>query len=551
MSASPVPSEKSSLRKVLVLGIDGATFDVIEPMAEEGRLPVICRLMNEGAWGKMESTIPPVTIPAWVSMMTGKNPGKLGFYDLLRREGYGVEPNSSCFKNTSPVWKILNRYGVSTGVMNVPGTYPPDEVDGFMVTGMMTPSKRNGFSYPPTLGVDLESNVREYEIDLPYWQYFDEGTFVKDLYKVTEKRGLAAEYLIEHIPCEFYMVVFTSSDRLHHLMWNHRDVVEAYWEELDRVLGRVLEHFGDDATVFVVSDHGFASLERTFFVNEWLNKQGFLKVKPQFIKRTFVKFGTFVEGIYHFLCEMKLVKPLVNFLKMVLGLDTFSKYFYSYLSNMNLESRVKWEKTKAFSCVHTSEFGQIYINLEGKMKDGFVSKTERDMLVDKIIEKLHELPGVSKGDTSRVEAWKAEDIYHGPYVESAPDIVFSIDGGRCEIDAKVGEGRIFADGAPLKSWTGTHVKDGVFIACGPEIRRNFRFEGASIMDVAPTVLKLFGIPHNNEMDGRVLDEIFREDIVFMEKEQLVEVADGDHDVTALTSKEKALIEARLKKLGYV
>jgi predicted AlkP superfamily phosphohydrolase/phosphomutase len=185
------------------------------------------------------------------------------------------------------------------------------------------------------------------------------------------------------------------------------------------------------------------------------------------------------------------------------------------------------------------------------MQDGFVSKTERDMLVNKVIEELRELPGVSKGDPSQVEVWKAEDIYHGPYVESAPDIVFSIDGGRCEIDAKVGEGRIFADGAPLTSWTGTHVKDGVFIACGPEIRKDFRLEGASIMDVTPTVLKLFGIPQNNEMDGRILDEIFVEDVVFTEKERLVDVADGDHDFKALTLIEKTLIEARLRKLGYI
>jgi predicted AlkP superfamily phosphohydrolase/phosphomutase len=462
-----------------------------------------------------------------------------------------VEPISSCFKDISPIWKILNRYGVSTGIMNVPGTYPPDEVNGFMVTGLMTPSKRNGFSYPPTLGADLESNVREYEIDLPYWQYFDEGTFVKDLYKVTEKRGLAAEYLIGHIPCEFYMVVFTSCDRLHHLMWKYRDVVEAYWEELDKVLGRILEHFGDETTVFMVSDHGFAPLERTFFVNEWLNKQGYLKVKPQFIKRSLVKFGRFVEGIYKFLGEMKLVKPITNFLKRIIGLDTISKYFYSYLSNMNLESRVNWDKTKAFSCLHTPEFGQIYVNLEGKMQDGFVSNTERDLLVERVIEELRELPGVSKGDTSRVEVWKAENLYHGPYVESAPDIVFSIDGGRCEIDAKVGEGRIFADGAPLTSWTGTHVKDGVFIACGPEIKKDFRLEGASIMDVTPTVLKLFGVPQNNEMDGRILDEIFVEDVVFKEKERLLDYSDGDHDISALTLREKALIEARLRKLGYI
>ena len=181
-------------RQVLVLGLDGATFDIIKPLCDEGRLPNLSKLMDEGSWGVLNSTLPPVTIPAWISMMTGMNPGKLGYFDLLKREGYGVEPNGYCFANHAPLWKILNRYGVRTGVMNVPGTYPPEEVDGFMVTGMMTPSKESAFSYPPKLQSDLGSMGLDYEIDVPQWQYFDEGDFIKDAIKVTEKRGIAAEY---------------------------------------------------------------------------------------------------------------------------------------------------------------------------------------------------------------------------------------------------------------------------------------------------------------------------------------------------------------------
>jgi predicted AlkP superfamily phosphohydrolase/phosphomutase len=113
--------------RVLVLGLDGATLDVIEPLARSGRLPHLAKLMEEGAWGVLESTLPPVTIPAWVSMMTGKNPGRLGMYDLLKRQGYGVEPNGYCYSKHVPLWHTLNRYGIRTGVMNLPGTYPPEE----------------------------------------------------------------------------------------------------------------------------------------------------------------------------------------------------------------------------------------------------------------------------------------------------------------------------------------------------------------------------------------------------------------------------------------
>jgi len=537
--------------RVLVLGLDGATLDIIEPLARSGRLPHFAKLMEEGAWGVLESTLPPVTIPAWVSMMTGKNPGRLGVYDLLRRQGYGVEPNGRCYSGHAPLWHTLNRYGIRTGVMNLPGTYPPDEVDGFMVTGMLTPSKKRAFSYPPTLGADLDSTVMDYEIDVHHWQYFDEDIFIKDIYKVTEKRGKAAEYLIKNIPCDFYMIVFTSSDRLHHQLWDKPGVIEAYWEELDRVVGRILDLFGEETTVVVTSDHGFGLLERTFFVNEWLNRKGFLVVKREMNERFIVKFGRFIERLYPFLGERKLVRPAMSILNKVVSIDKLQKYMYEYLSNERLEGRVNWGKTKAFSCVHTPHFGQIYINMEDKMGEGCVSEEERNSVREALMEGLRGLRDPRTEDELNVEAYFSEDIYAGPHLEEAPDIVFVLDDGRCEIDAKVGDGRLFAEGAPLTGWKGTHTKDGVFMARGPGIKPGVRVEKATILDVTPTILHIFGIPQQEDVDGRVLDEIFLEDAVFSEK-RVQKVSDGEKDeISGLDEEEKALIEARLKKLGYI
>jgi predicted AlkP superfamily phosphohydrolase/phosphomutase len=538
-------------RRVLVLGLDGATFRIIEPMVGRGRLPNLARLMSEGACGVLESTLPPVTIPAWPSMMTGKNPGKLGYYDFLRREGYGVEPNVYCYDGQAPLWQILNRYGVKTGVMNLPGTYPPDEVDGFMVSGMLTPSKRSPYSYPATLGADLDVKVQEYEIDVPQWQYFDERVFVKDLYKVTEKRARAAEYLIKEIPCEFYMIVFTSSDRLQHVMWDQPEVVEAYWEWLDRIVGRILGLFGDETTVFVVSDHGFGPLERTFFVNEWLRKKKLLRVKRKINEKALVKVGRLFERLYRFLWERELVRPIVGLLNRLVGYDMLQRYTYAYLSSERLEGKVNWRKTKAFSCVHTPHFGQIYVNMRGKMRRGRVSRGERQELQDAIIKELKSLPDMDGGGGPRVEAYRAEDIYSGPHVEEAPDIVFLLDGGRCEVDAKVGEGRIFAKGAPFTGWKGTHTMDGVFIARGPGVKPGHRLEKATILDVAPTVLRVFGIPKQREMDGTALEEIFSEDAVFPELEAAEATELEKKEGAGLSEEEKALIEARLRRLGYI
>jgi predicted AlkP superfamily phosphohydrolase/phosphomutase len=535
---------------ILVLGLDGATFDIIHPLAEEGRLPNLARLMDEGAWGVLESTIPPVTIPAWVSMMTGKNPGRLGLFDLLRREGYGVKPNGYCFANHAPIWKILNSYGVRTGVMNVPGTYPPEEVDGFMVTGMMTPSKESGFSYPLKLQADLGASGLDYEIDVPPWQYY-EGNFVKDAIKVAEKRGRAAEYLMEHIPCDFNMVVFTSPDRVHHILWDKRETVESYWEELDRVLGGLLEAVGDETTVFVVSDHGFGTLERTFFVNEWLRRNGFLRVKRKINERAIVKLGRIVERLYMFLKEKDLLKPVSTFIYKIVGLERLQKYTYEYLSNARLEGRVNWNKTKAFSAVHTPHFGQIYINTEGVMLEGCVAEDEREGLISTLVEKLGELKNPKTGVYVNVEVFNSHDVYTGPHLKEAPEIVFMLDGGKCEIDAKVGENRLFVEGAPLTGWKGTHTQDGIFIARGPGVKQGFRVEKASILDITPTLLHSFGVPVQNEMDGRVLDEIYSDDVRSPERAAVKPLLDGESDISSFDDEEKDLIEERLRKLGYI
>ena len=537
-------------RRVLVLGLDGATFTIIEPMVRRGRLPNLARLMSEGAFGVVESTIPPVTIPAWPCMLTGKNPGKLGYYDFLRREGYSVEPNGYCYEGHAPLWQILNRYGVKTGVMNLPGTYPPDEVNGFMVSGMLTPSKRSPYSYPATLGADLDVKVQEYEIDVPQWQYFDEGIFIKDLYKMTEKRVRAAEYLIEEIPCDFYMIVFTSCDRLQHVMWDQPEVIETYWEWIDKIVGRILRFFGEETTVFVVSDHGFGPLDRTFFVNEWLRRKKLLRVKRKINERTPVKVGRLFERLYRSLFERELIRPIVGLLNRLVGFDIIQKYTYAYLSSERLEGRVNWRKTKAFSCVHTPHFGHIYVNLRGKMRHGRVSRDERQKLQDAIIKELKGLPDSDGGSGLQVEAYRAEDIYSGPHIEEAPDIVFLLDSGRCELDAKVGEGRIFTKGASFTGWKGTHTIDGVFIARGHGIKPGHRLEKATIFDVAPTVLRVFGIPHQQEMDGKALEEIFSEDAVFPDLET-VEAPERDKKVVGLSEEEKELIEAQLRKLGYI
>lgn len=491
--------------RVLVLGLDGASLNLLKPLLERGLLPNLSRVIGEGCSTSLESTIPPVTIPAWVSMFTGKNPGKLGLFDLLRRDGYGVRLNGRCFRGRNPIWRILNDHGFRVGVLNLPGTYPPEKIEGFMVTGMLTPSKNSPSSYPPDLTSSLYRRIPGYELDVPQWAYSNEESLFEDLCRSTEKRGEAVEYLIELIPCDLYIIVFTEPDRLQHVLWHRMEKLEEYWALLDGVLGGILESF-DDETIFIVSDHGFGPLKKTFYINEWLKGMGLLSIERRLKKRLLTGLGRVIEGLYETLGEIRLLHPLASLLKESLGVDRLWRYLYSYLSKERTGG-IDWRGTKAFSCVHTPHFGQIYINLRGRMDRGCVNEAERLSIIDLIVEGLQALVD-EDGTPLKVEAYRAWELYDGPHVEEAPDVIFLIEEGSFEVDAKIGVGKTFVDGAPWTKWTGTHTKRGLLIAKGPGIKRGYSFEGARIIDIAPTLLSLFNLPIPADMDGRVLTELF-------------------------------------------
>jgi predicted AlkP superfamily phosphohydrolase/phosphomutase len=232
------------------------------------------------------------------------------------------------------------------------------------------------------------------------------------------------------------------------------------------------------------------------------------------------------------------------------GLERLQKYTYEYLSNARLEGRVNWSKTKAFSAVHTPHFGQIYVNTVGTMKEGCVSQEQRDEVVLNLMNQLNKLKDPRTGVPVKVDVYNSQEVYLGPHSDEAPEVVFMLDGGRCEIDAKVGEERLFVDGAPLTGWQGTHTREGIFIAHGPIVKSGVKVDNASILDVTPTLLHSFGIPIQDEMDGRIINEIFRDDFEVNMKNVVKSLKEDKKDISGLDEEEKALIEERLKKLGY-
>lgn len=557
-------------KRVLVIGLDGATFNLIRPWIREGRLPNLAKLLENGVSGELESTIPPVTFPAWMSFATGKNPGKLGIYDLTKRRksSYIVQLANPGSLREKLLWNILNDYVIRTGIVNVPGTFPPREVDGFMITGMFTPSERENFCYPTGLKTKLNLGVGKYELDVDHWKYFDEGRFLKDINRVTAKREKVAEYLIKAFDVQFFMIVFTSPDRIQHVMWKYMDAnhpqhdleraqqysnaIKAYWQKLDRIVGKLIWAFGDEGTVLVLSDHGFGPRTKTFYVNEWLRQIGFLKLRDKVEKSLLAGLGRIITKLYYSLGKTRVYHSLAHLVFRLLGRNLVYDLVFKYVSFEEMIGRIDWTQTKAFSLPHTAHFGQIYINLKGRDPQGCVQPSDYEKVRNEIIDKLGRLEDPLSGEKLRTDIYKPEEIYSGLYVNEAPDIIFTVNNSECEVDVRFGHASLFLQGSFDLRHTGTHKKEGIFIASGPDIKKGTEITGAKIIDITPTILHLFGIPIPRDMDGRVLREIFKENSDPAARKVrfsgLMETK--EKEIFTMPEEDERKIRQRLRRLGY-
>jgi len=314
----------SNKRKLLLIGLDGATFDLLGPWMEAGHLPNLKKIVEGGVSGELASTVPPTTPPAWSSCVTGKNPGKHGIFDF--RESPLLDFRRSLVSGASvkavKLWQIINRTGGKVGVMNVPITYPPEPVDGFMISGMMTPGPDADYTFPADLKDELLGAIDDYvvNVDIPRYDVElkeDALAFLRDIRHSFEKRRDALFYLMEHKEWDFLMAVFILTDRVQHLFWKYLDpgepfhetdrgrfickeVIKAY-QIMDDMFGQLLDgKLGPDVDLLVMSDHGFGPTHDWFNVNSWLMDQDLLEPMPgtMFKKRLFYAGMTLNESAF-------------------------------------------------------------------------------------------------------------------------------------------------------------------------------------------------------------------------------------------------------------
>jgi predicted AlkP superfamily phosphohydrolase/phosphomutase len=548
--------------RVILLGLDGATYRLIKPWSEDGTLPNFARLFEDCAWGELASTIPPTTPPAWSACLTGKNPGKHGIYDF--RESPLKHPERPLVNLSSmqgrKLWHFFNSIGKQAAIINVPITFPPEPLDGIMLSGLMTPSDDSDYAYPPELKPELIKAIGNYvvNIDIPKYDVeleADAIRFLDDIDYSFLKRKEAFYWLMKNKPWHFFMIVFINMDRIQHLFWKYLDpqwkvydsriakklrprIINCY-RMVDDMIGELRPKL-EDTPLIIMSDHGFGSTRQWFNVNTWLAKEGYLKVKSdaKLKKQIFMFFMDLNDSQFIKTVVPKALQSAIR--QRVRGTRSTFK--------SDLEAALDYSGTKAFFASIPSQ--GIFINVK-RDGTGIVSPgAEYNQLRSEIRSKLEKIIDPETGKPVVDQVYFREEIYKGEQMQYAPDILFKAQNYGCLGRQLLGVRRILQTSAHTPN--GFHRPEGIFMALGPQFKAGVEIKGADIQDIAPTILNLTGQAVPDDMDGKVLKEAFTTEFANANPIKIVEAANfTDSQRKNFSDKESDEIAGRLRNLGYL
>ena len=535
---------------LLIIGFDGATFDLIKPWARDGYLPHLAGLMREGVTADLASTLPPVTSPAWPTFMTGTNPGKHGVFDFIQPHGENFTLVNSTRIRQPTLWRRLSDAGYRVGVLNVPVTYPPQEVNGFMVTDILSPRNAT-ISHPADLLSRYDEEMGPYRV-APNIQYKsgNESEFIADIYDLIDTHGRWALKLMESEPVDVLMVHFIAMDIAKHALWRFMDHDHARYEDspyehairdgyarVDAWIGRLMAKLPEGSSTIVMSDHGFGPLKNMVNLNVFFMQRGLMKLKPDAmtqLKSWAFRNGFTPAGAYQWLSRLGMQNIIARVSKKARN-DIVGKF-------LSFDS-VDWSRTIAYSMGHV---GQVYLNRAGREPHGIVTDADYDRRLAEVSDALAELHD-ERGQPILTKLIRGRDAYHGPYAELGPDLHLELDHYAmiaCPLFAT--EGRVMTN--QIRGDSGCHRREGIFIAAGAGIRSSVELPEASILDLAPTIMHLLGEPVPMVMDGRVLSEglVDPAPVRFSDDE-----AAGMADEKGFDAAEAEQIEERLRGLGYL
>ncbi len=498
----------------VIFGADGLTFRILHPLMQRGELPNFQKLAQEGCEGILESKYPPLTPPAWISLSTGLKPACHGVYDFWEYEEQPEQGSArkanvlTRRKGGKAIWNILSEYGKQVLVVNVPMTYPPEAVNGIMVSGYMTPGSEVDFTYPQDFKAELFRAVPDYLIDLENQDVFggkknEHGAKLIDtVLRMTERRIELLKYLLKEKPWDFCYVAFVGPDRLQHSLWDEITSLEPraieYYKLLDQALGLLLEQLGPDDTLFVVSDHGFHGASRLFDINEYLYSKKLLVLnsndqRSQALRTARMKLLLRQTGLLALARKLKRVLKKSGVMKGK-GLSVYKP----------LLNDIDWERTMAYVPSHSgfpSGFANIFLH--------------PDMSAQRIQALCEDLKRQVDPKTAKslVDAiYTTEAFGEGPYAPAEPHLLVLPNEG-ITFRMNLGNQWFWDDATNARDANkrfGVHHKDGVLYAYGGGIKQGFNAPNTEVYDLVPTVLRSMGLPLPHAFDGRIIEELFVE-----------------------------------------
>jgi len=554
--------------RVLVLGLDGATWTLLDPLLAQNKLPTLGKFIQNGTRSLLRSCIQPSSEQAWSAFATGKQNGKFGLYGFYQRSknSYALEYINASHRRAATLWRILSARGKKCVVVNVPLTWPVEKINGALVSGLMTPGLHSEFTYPPELKNELLRELGEYIIDVDIERGETGGESLDELAarvkRMSELQTRAFEYLLDqNADWDFGMLVHRAPDILCHKFWRYQDPTHPLYNErdaaqwggvindcfayLDQCNARLLEKYADEnTTVIILSDHGFGPLTHAVYLNQYFAQKGILAYKEQTGNPLSSALRAGVKRLNNPLLAAAKNKAFEIFPRLKSNLH----YSMAY-------GNLDWTRTKAYA---VGTMGNVYLNVRGREPEGCVEPDAYEATRDAVIAALRELidPETQKPIFDFV--YRREEIYNGDALEDAPDVIGLIDGpyhvaavdwrgangAQKSVVEKVGNQLLF-----VSDTSGQHRMDGILAMNGNGIAPNHpSAQAPNLIDLAPTILQLFDEAIPDDMDGRVLSE-------FLSRSQLAEYTPALHFENKMDGEysdaEQKEIEERLAGLGYL
>ena len=458
-------------KKVVVIGLDCADPKLVFEILKND-LPNLKMMMDNGLWANLRSVIPPITIPAWLCMATGKDPGALGLYGFRHRRGHSYKDywiaNSKAIEDPT-VWDLAGKCGLRSDIVGFPPSFPPRPLNGKMISCFITPDAEAEYTYPPELKKEVRDLVGEYIFDITF-RTDQKDQIKKELWDMTHKHLKVVEHLIAKPDWDLFWYVEIGTDRLHHAFWKYHDPAHSkhrtdpifskaildYYKLMDDAIGRILRKIPEDTIVLVVSDHGAKPMDGVVAINEWLIKEDYLVLKNTPAR------GSKLE-----------------------------------------DAQIDWDKTKAWGW--GGYYARIFFNVKGRETKGIVDPKALKGEIVKLRKKLEAMKGPT-GSSLKNKTHVPEEIYE-TCKGDVPDLMVFFGDLAWRSAGTLGWGEVFLPDNDTGPDDAMHDWEGILIAYDPKRKLGKKLPVVSILDIAPTILKLMGIKLPKGLKGRSIKEI--------------------------------------------